>query len=190
MADKELSSITAASALDGTETVHVVQGGNSRKATVEQFGSVVETYDLSATGNTLDSGNEIDIDVSGFTEIKILINNVNFGSTEVVVARVSTDGGSTFLSGASDYSRKKFGNADSSSSFLLIADIGTDMYSIASVSNLNNSGSKVMSIVSSSPDATEACIVDGTTSAVDAIRLYSLNGNAATSGEMTVIKRR
>lgn len=37
MADKETSDLTAANALDGTELVHIVQGGNSRQATVNQI---------------------------------------------------------------------------------------------------------------------------------------------------------
>ena len=37
MTDKTTGDLTAASALDGTELVHVVQSGNSRKATVEEI---------------------------------------------------------------------------------------------------------------------------------------------------------
>ena len=37
MADKEINALTAASALDGTELVHVVQGGNSRKTDIEDI---------------------------------------------------------------------------------------------------------------------------------------------------------
>lgn len=42
MADKEISALTAADPLDGTEILHLVQGANSRKASVAQmaaFGS-------------------------------------------------------------------------------------------------------------------------------------------------------
>lgn len=37
MADKELSDLTAAGTLDGTELLHVVQGGNSRKITPQDI---------------------------------------------------------------------------------------------------------------------------------------------------------
>jgi hypothetical protein len=37
MANKTVAELTAASTLDGTELAHVVQGGNSRKATVDQI---------------------------------------------------------------------------------------------------------------------------------------------------------
>lgn len=37
MADKEINSLPAASTLDGSELVHVVQGGNSRKATAQEI---------------------------------------------------------------------------------------------------------------------------------------------------------
>jgi hypothetical protein len=36
MSSKQLATITAADALDGTERFHLVQGDNSRRATVEQ----------------------------------------------------------------------------------------------------------------------------------------------------------
>lgn len=45
MADKNLTSdITAASALDGTELVHVVQSGNSRKATAQAIADLGVIY--------------------------------------------------------------------------------------------------------------------------------------------------
>lgn len=37
MANKEVGALIAATALAGTETLHVVQGGNSRRATVDQI---------------------------------------------------------------------------------------------------------------------------------------------------------
>lgn len=39
MADKEVAALTAATALSGAEVLHLVQGGNSRKATVDQIGA-------------------------------------------------------------------------------------------------------------------------------------------------------
>jgi hypothetical protein len=35
MADKQISELTAAGTLDGTEIVHIVQSGNSRKVTLD-----------------------------------------------------------------------------------------------------------------------------------------------------------
>lgn len=49
MADKETSGLTAAAALDGTELTHIVQGGNSRKATTAIYGTAVRTYTTTAT---------------------------------------------------------------------------------------------------------------------------------------------
>lgn len=42
MANKEIPDLTAASALDGTELVHGVQSGNSRKITVDQVSTLIE----------------------------------------------------------------------------------------------------------------------------------------------------
>lgn len=41
MADKSLTSVTAADALDGTELLYAIQGGNTRKATVDQVNTYV-----------------------------------------------------------------------------------------------------------------------------------------------------
>lgn len=46
MASKELSALASASTLDGTELVHVVQGGNSRKATVDHVRLYATTLDM------------------------------------------------------------------------------------------------------------------------------------------------
>lgn len=54
MADKELSQLTAADALDGTEILHVVQGGNSRAATAEQVKAFART--LAGRGNFIING--------------------------------------------------------------------------------------------------------------------------------------
>lgn len=56
MADKEIGDLTAASALTGTETVHVVQGGNSRRTTTQGIA------DLAAGGATsLDDLTDVDL---------------------------------------------------------------------------------------------------------------------------------
>lgn len=41
MADKEIPDLTAASVLDGTEQLHVVQGGNSRKTSVDEISTYI-----------------------------------------------------------------------------------------------------------------------------------------------------
>lgn len=46
MADKELNELTAAAALDGTELVHVEQGGNSRRTTTAAVAAVARPYDV------------------------------------------------------------------------------------------------------------------------------------------------
>lgn len=52
MADKEVGDLTSASAVDGTELVHVVQGGNSRKAAL----SDLVLYARTGADNALVSG--------------------------------------------------------------------------------------------------------------------------------------
>lgn len=55
MADKQVSALTAASALTGPELFHIVQGGNSRKATAAQMAALAQNgwgyYVDAATAN-------------------------------------------------------------------------------------------------------------------------------------------
>jgi hypothetical protein len=53
MADKQVADLTAASALDGTEILHLVQGGNSRKATGAQVKTYSTSGSLPVSGGTL-----------------------------------------------------------------------------------------------------------------------------------------
>jgi hypothetical protein len=58
MADKELASLTAASALDGTELTYIVQGGNSRRSTVDaqRMAATDANVRAATAGKTLDTG--------------------------------------------------------------------------------------------------------------------------------------
>lgn len=65
MADKEISGLTAATTLDGTETLIVTQGGNSRRATSQQVadlgGGTTGMYraNISATINNVTGDNTV-----------------------------------------------------------------------------------------------------------------------------------
>jgi hypothetical protein len=64
MADKTTSALTAASTLDGTELVHVVQGGNSRKATTRalaQLAPAIQSVTSSATVTPTFSNDQVNI---------------------------------------------------------------------------------------------------------------------------------
>lgn len=70
MADKATSNLTAASALDGTELVPIVQGGNSRKATVLKISEGSRGADIaSATTTDIGAATGDFIDVTGTTTI-------------------------------------------------------------------------------------------------------------------------
>jgi hypothetical protein len=61
MADKGPSALTAASALDGTEIVHVVQGGNSRKTTTQEIADLASDVAISdVTGLQTALDNKLD----------------------------------------------------------------------------------------------------------------------------------
>lgn len=55
MADKEISALTAASALSGTEVVHGVQGGNSRKITTQAIANLAVAGETVISSTTTSS---------------------------------------------------------------------------------------------------------------------------------------
>lgn len=126
MADKQISDLTAASALDGTELVHIVQGGNSRKATVSAMnlfkGFRATTSTTQAVGpatlTEMDFGSEVFDTESAFASNRFtvpatlngaymnFIAGVRTAAVEVLSLNISksTDGGTNFTRVASNTS--------------------------------------------------------------------------------------
>ena len=106
MTDKTTTSLTAASALDGTELVPIVQGGNSRKATVADVAGaasvVLADIDL-ATRDLRTGANPLVVTgIDEFSRIEILADAVAASNSEMYLT-LSNNGGVSFKSGASDY---------------------------------------------------------------------------------------
>jgi hypothetical protein len=106
MTDKTTGDLDAAAALDGTELVHVVQGGNSRKATLAEVAGaasvVLADIDLSARDLRIAQNPLILTDIDAYTEIHGTIYATH-GSDAGISAHVSTDNGANYSTGASDY---------------------------------------------------------------------------------------
>ena len=61
MADRDIAGLTAAGALDGTELVHIVQGGNSRKTDLDAISALADA------GPSYEAGPRTVPDTSGWT---------------------------------------------------------------------------------------------------------------------------
>jgi hypothetical protein len=103
MANKEVSELTAASALDGTELVHVVQSGNSRKATVDAINGI-NSLAAKTTPVAADEFRIWDSVASAFKKLTFanLKAAVSSGGPDVVLEDQKSSGtfGGTFTSGA------------------------------------------------------------------------------------------
>lgn len=107
MADKEISALTLASTLDGAEIMHVVQSGNSRKATTDMLATLV-----SAAGSDwalVDSWSysvdvaTVDFQTANYNDLLIIARGVTLSSAAFRAVWVSVDGGSTFYTTDGDY---------------------------------------------------------------------------------------
>lgn len=76
MADKQVGDLTAATSLDGTETLHIVKGGNSRKSLISTIRDWIDTQ----TTRTL-----VKVAASG------ALAGISLIEEEVTVAGASTD---------------------------------------------------------------------------------------------------
>ncbi|RVA08573.1 hypothetical protein EN932_25420, partial [Mesorhizobium sp. M7A.F.Ca.US.002.01.1.1] len=88
MTDKQISDLTAAAALDGTELVHLTQGGNSRKSTV----NAVAGWKLAASWTY--STNVANVDFTGlgaFSELLVVIRNITAAASGFRALNVSVD---------------------------------------------------------------------------------------------------
>jgi hypothetical protein len=93
MADSTLTALTAASALDGTELLYVVQGGADRKATAAQVGAGARhnlaadiTYYINTTGNdTTGDGSSGAPWATPQKALDYLEDNIDFGGHTVTI---------------------------------------------------------------------------------------------------------
>lgn len=99
MADKEISALTAAAALTGAELLHVLQGANSRKATLPIW-QLDDTWDHAIDG---DSASADFIGLAGAQDIMILAQDVTKSVSGTLAWRVSVNNGSTYFSTSGDY---------------------------------------------------------------------------------------
>lgn len=106
MADVKTSDETAANALDGSELVRIVQGGNNRRATVQDIA------DLGDGGTVLTGSITEPTDFVVITPLPELptgyhyalrADNIALDGPDVLIIQTSEDGGDTWISGNTDY---------------------------------------------------------------------------------------
>ena len=113
MADKEVGSLTSAGTLDGTELIHVVKSGNSRQTTAQDIadlgggggggGGLVWLASTDLSGDA--TANFTAFDAGSYDAYLFVLQNVIPASdNQALYVRTSTDGGSSYDSGGSDYS--------------------------------------------------------------------------------------
>lgn len=115
MADKNITALTAAGTLTGAELAKIVQGGNSRKATLSAIAalSAAPTWQLlggayTSPGIWLQSsdGSAATVDFTGLAgalDIRFIVNAVTLANSGQIGFRCSSDNGATFPATSADY---------------------------------------------------------------------------------------
>ena len=199
MTDKTTTSLTAASALDGTELVHVVQGGNSRKATVADVAASVVLADIDLAARDLrKAGNPLILtNVDDYRELHCEFRATH-GTDAGILAEVSTDNGVNFDTGASDYGvagwlyNTTYGSAifqDTAFPSMIIAPTGSTLtYGSCRITNHWNANGHTFATVNSGGtlSGTRSFTSERrAASLVNAIRFFS--NSAHTGGRLTIV---
>lgn len=201
------TSVTAFLGLSDTPASYTGAGGNFVKVNAGATGlefvaggggggglTKIGTFTLgSGTAEyALDSGNEIELDVSSYTESIISLTDGAVGSSDFVAFRVSNDSGFNFDSGASDYTDYLFGDnfdtINAKAAFRLSGTGTSGLTGFTTVIGLNDSALKthVESQLGSSTDNTKYQGYRDAAQADDYIQILTFNGNAMTAGILTV----
>lgn len=152
---------------------------------------LIGVYDLSTY--TLDAGNEIEVDVSGYSAVEYQITDGAFGSADNVSLRFSD--GSVF-SGASDYAQSVLNDvsagslASPSASYINICKSGTsNIEGFGQILGLGNPDVvptvRALTYNASSSQIRGGKLAVGHTG-ITAIQVFSQGGNAATGGKLTL----
>lgn len=145
MADKEIPELTAAAPLDGSEVIHVVQGGNSRQATVADVGGANTLDDLS----DVDAYEPADGDILVWdSSAQAWVNTPNDGGSSGG-ASVSSQSGTSYtavLADANTYIRFTNGSAIS----FTIPPNSSEAFPVGTVIEVEQAGAGALSFVAGS----------------------------------------
>lgn len=191
MADKETSALTLASALDGSEIMAVVQGGNSRKATAAMLAAFGGGGggDWSLVGSWTWSTNVATVDftgLDGYNDLLVIGRGITLSSSGFRAVWVSVDSGSTFYTTSGDY--------------VTVDTAGTETATTSAGSHATSTTSAKTSIVmihgAKLSGAIKRCYSNGfldrlfvaSTSPINALRVGGTAGNM-TAGTIIVLGR-
>jgi hypothetical protein len=199
MADKEIAALAAASTLTRAELLHLIQGGNSRKATIEQI-LAAGSWRL-AGGSYTSPGiwsHSADGDVAtadfaglaGAAEIMLIARLVTKGVSGVLRPWCSVDNGSSYFTGGGDYVVIQTTGAEASTSPALHATNTVVARSGAAlIKNANLNGvPKPIELLNREDDAVLRYFV-GSTDDVDAVRVEPSGGGNLTGGTIYCLAR-
>lgn len=199
MTDKTIGNLTAAGALDGTELVHVVQGGNSRRVTTAALAGVASVVlaDINLSARDLRIG-QSPLSITGIDDFfEIVIDHyATAATTAEFKIRLSSDGGVNWEDAAGDYTASFF-NATSttrlSTAFnaaLPIAQSSATSMGLAVMGGMGNANARTFISAQCFGNASEykAHIVRTTAQVDDAMLIFS--DAAHTGGRLVVVGRR
>ncbi|RWE11572.1 MAG: hypothetical protein EOS61_15695 [Mesorhizobium sp.] len=107
---KEIGSLTAASTLTGAELLHVIQGGNSRQATV---GALPAWRQAASWTYSADIANVDFTNLGSYNELMVLLRNVTASVSGIRLMYVSIDNGANFRNTSGDYKNINLNAAES-----------------------------------------------------------------------------
>jgi len=186
MANKKVPDLTAASALAGTELIHVVQGGNSRRTTTQDIADLgggggsqasaltVQTY----SSGDLEAGNAaLNIDLSDAEIVEIVIKGLSSTASETVLGRVSTDGGSTLETG-SVYHLLNIGDttytSDTTQIYFGSATSTGEHYGVMRLVGATQTQNTLFETTSGTPDSNKSRVLSGIIDTIDAYNTLQL----------------
>jgi len=153
----------------------------------------IATYDLSV--DTLGTGNEIDLDVTGCGQVHLSLINGAISSAESVICYFSANGGSSFRSTSGDYKITYFNTivrsaeADATEIFVAGGASGTSQFiSETTIRGLNQAGHAVTSVgmLGSNADTYQMHHRATNLEAVDTLRITTSDGGDMTSGMLVI----
>lgn len=106
MADKAITSLTAGGALAGTEQVHAVVGGNSRRFYLPAWQLAGSGYTSTGVWDQSVDGSVSAVqftDLAGAQDIMVIVEDIQKSVSGIPILHVSTDNGSTYRSTSGDY---------------------------------------------------------------------------------------
>ena len=194
MASKEISTLTAGGALTGSDQVHALSGGNSRRFYIPAWHLLGGSYTSAGIWDQSVDGNALNVDFAGLAgadDILILARNVTKSVSGTLNMRVSIDNGSTFYNSSGNYVSLANTGVETNAASAGLHDTSTTAARscIGMIYGASASGTiKRISSPIRTEDLIEKLFV-ASTSPIDAVRVYPSGGGNLTGGIIYCLAR-